>query len=78
MSVQDQPHENFQFPEEVLLRGNSLWLGGGSITVYTRFSRALSLNLGLFITQTGSTTQQLKTKLIFKTSKLEPAQFAEL
>ena len=24
MSVQDQPHENFQFPEEVLLRGNSL------------------------------------------------------
>jgi len=24
MSVQDQPHENFQFPEEVLPRGNSL------------------------------------------------------
>lgn len=24
MSVQDQPHENFQFPEEVLSRGNSL------------------------------------------------------
>ena len=24
MAVQDQPHENFQFPEEVLLKGNSL------------------------------------------------------
>ena len=24
MSVQDQPHENYQFPEEVLPRGNSL------------------------------------------------------
>ena len=24
MAVQDQPHENFQFPEEVLPRGNSL------------------------------------------------------
>ena len=24
MAVQDQPHENLQFPEEVLPRGNSL------------------------------------------------------
>jgi photosystem II P680 reaction center D2 protein len=24
MAVQDQPHENFQFPEEVFPRGNSL------------------------------------------------------
>ena len=24
MAVQDQPHENFQFPEELLPRGNSL------------------------------------------------------
>lgn len=24
MAVQDQPHENFQFPEEVLSKGNSL------------------------------------------------------
>merc|ERR1712217_188551 len=27
MAVQDQPHENFQFPEEVLPRGNSLFTG---------------------------------------------------
>ena len=26
MAVQDQPHENFQFPEEVLPRDNSLQL----------------------------------------------------